>query len=343
MVIERVEITADFLARLARNVDKGQQHCVEDWIHLVSHPNQRAGPHYGWAILEDKTSEDKTSDDKTSDDKTSEDAHLTPLGCALVHRSPSHLHPVRNVVMNVACSAEDLIELLERSIGDIDAMNLLPGAAEGIETWFRGLLETVVAKHVQDLRWTATRSIALMQWPSANLRPLVPIPEAVGNQHDSLDPHFKIASLDPGDEAELALVNNAAFEDHLDRANWTAQTVHDELSSTETQHRDVLVARVNHPSGQMCGYAWTRIYDKQENIGEVWALGVSPSFGGKGIGKALLRTAMHHLIRRRHMSRLVLYVDTDNAAAIKLYRDHDFQDSGQRLSAYRIKSQKQAD
>jgi mycothiol synthase len=97
-------------------------------------------------------------------------------------------------------------------------------------------------------------------------------------------------------------------------------------------------------AGKIVGFHWTKIraYDheaadlheaagqdheerdhKHEAIGEVYVVGVDPDERGTGLGRALTLVGLRYL-RARGLSQVMLYVDADNAPAIRLYESLDF-------------------
>lgn len=83
--------------------------------------------------------------------------------------------------------------------------------------------------------------------------------------------------------------------------------------------------------GQLAGFHWTKIPTGQGERpeGEVYAVGIAPTWQGKGLGKALTLAGMAYLAGATDESgtpldRIVLYVDADNTAAVALYRSLGF-------------------
>ena len=68
--------------------------------------------------------------------------------------------------------------------------------------------------------------------------------------------------------------------------------------------------------GRMLGFHWTKQHSAA--LGEVYVVGVDPEAQGMGLGKALTRAGLDHLAGRG-VSEVELYVESDNAAAIRLY------------------------
>ena len=80
--------------------------------------------------------------------------------------------------------------------------------------------------------------------------------------------------------------------------------------------------------GRVLGYA-ASMADREEGL--VVSIAVSPHSRRKGIGDALMESALHHLVRCR---RIWLLVSQRNVAAISLYRKHSFRETGQIVKGY---------
>lgn len=127
-----------------------------------------------------------------------------------------------------------------------------------------------------------------------------------------------IRGFRPGDEDALLGVNARAFAHHpeqgaMDAADFAARTAEPWFRA-----EDLLVAERD---GRLVGFHWTKRHDPA--LWEVYVLAVDPEAHGGGIGKALLRAGLHHMVDE-HGQRVLLYVEGDQEAATGLYRAHGF-------------------
>ena len=79
---------------------------------------------------------------------------------------------------------------------------------------------------------------------------------------------------------------------------------------------------------ELVGFHWTKTHPAgayaEESVGEVYVLGVSPRAQGGGLGHVLLHQGLSHLSKRGFRT-VILYVDGDNTAAVRLYERAGFQ------------------
>lgn len=119
----------------------------------------------------------------------------------------------------------------------------------------------------------------------------------------------------PGaDEDALVAVNARTFAWHPEQGGW--------------QRADVLVREAEpwfDPAGLLLavdaedrvrGFHWTKVHG--DGAGEVYVLGVDPGAQGGGLGAALTTAGLAHL-RARGAREVLLYVESDNAAALRTY------------------------
>jgi ribosomal-protein-alanine N-acetyltransferase len=81
--------------------------------------------------------------------------------------------------------------------------------------------------------------------------------------------------------------------------------------------------------GPVVGYV---IAMRRGQEGSIQSIAVLPEFRGKGIGEALMRSAISHLAGR--FKQAYLLVDVNNERAIRLYRKLSFSDTGKVIRGY---------
>ena len=129
----------------------------------------------------------------------------------------------------------------------------------------------------------------------------------------------QIRAFVPGqDEQEWLRVNAAAFANHPEQALIDLADLKDRMAEPWFNPDGFFVAT---RQGAMIGFHWTKQH--QDQLGEVYVLGVAPWASGQGIGKALLLTGLHWL-QQQGCSRVALYVEADHRAAIELYLTYGF-------------------
>lgn len=81
------------------------------------------------------------------------------------------------------------------------------------------------------------------------------------------------------------------------------------------------------PDSQLVAYHWTKIHPASASasrpMGEVYVVGVVPEAQGMGLGRALTVTGINYLLEQG-VDSVLLYVDAENEAAVKLYRSLGF-------------------
>lgn len=134
------------------------------------------------------------------------------------------------------------------------------------------------------------------------------------------------------DEAELLRVNNAAFAWHPEQGGWTLDDVTAREAEPWFDAAGVLLAVDAADPAHVLGFHWTKVHaagtgeaaDATSPIGEVYVLGVDPAARGRRLGPVLTVAGLAHL-RGRGLDAVVLYVEADNTAAVRVYRDLDFE------------------
>ncbi len=127
------------------------------------------------------------------------------------------------------------------------------------------------------------------------------------------------------DEREFLRVNNAAFDWHPEQGGWDLDQVKLREAEPWFDPKGFLLAV--DADDRLLGFHWTKVHGdgghSHEPIGEVYVLGVDPSARGMHLGAALTLAGLRHL-RDRGLRQVMLYVEADNAAAVRVYSDLGF-------------------
>jgi mycothiol synthase len=135
----------------------------------------------------------------------------------------------------------------------------------------------------------------------------------------AIPPGVQIRTFVPGqDEQEWLRVNAAAFASHPEQALIDLDDLNDRMAESWFDPRGFFVATKD---GSMIGFHWTKQH--QDQLGEVYVLGIAPWAARRGLGKALLVTGLRWL-QQQGNSRVKLYVESDHQAAIELYLTYGF-------------------
>jgi len=132
-------------------------------------------------------------------------------------------------------------------------------------------------------------------------------------------PTVAVRPFVPGhDEAAWLEVNNRAFHWHPEQGGWDLET----LANREAQPWfDPTGFLLHERDGKLAGFCWTKVHPTHEPpLGEIYVVAVDPGFRGMGLGRALMVAGLDHLARQG-LTMTMLYVDADNAGALRLY-DH---------------------
>jgi mycothiol synthase len=146
-----------------------------------------------------------------------------------------------------------------------------------------------------------------------------------------------LRSFLPGlDDQDWLILNNLVFRNHPEQGSWTLTNLHDRMKESWFDPQGFLLATQEE---KLTAFCWTKIHGghthshdqttthDHDAIGEVYAMGVDPDFQGKGLGWAVTIAGLAHL-RRKGLMSAMLYVDAENAQAIKLYKDLGFTEWG---------------
>lgn len=124
----------------------------------------------------------------------------------------------------------------------------------------------------------------------------------------------------PGkDEAAVVRVNDRAFSWHPEQSRWNTRELQVREAQPWFDPTGFLLAA--DPAGRLLGFHWTKVHP--DGLGEVYVLAVDPDAQGTGLGGALTVAGLAHL-RGRAVAEVMLYVESDNAAAQRTYQKLGF-------------------
>ncbi|HWG22667.1 mycothiol synthase [Actinospica sp.] len=140
---------------------------------------------------------------------------------------------------------------------------------------------------------------------------------------------ISIRAFRPGEDDEAWVkLNGEAFASHPEQGQWTlADLAEREAESWFDPAGFFLAERGADADRELVGFHWTKTHPAgsyaEEEVGEVYVLGVSPSAQGTGLGRVLLHQGLDYLTKRGFRT-VILYVDGDNTGAVRLYERAGF-------------------
>jgi mycothiol synthase len=195
-----------------------------------------------------------------------------------------------------------------RGIGAAMARTALSEGGDDVRIWAHGNLAAARATAAA-LGLVVVRELLQMRRPLTDLPP-VTIPEGV-----------RITTYSgPGDDAELVRVNNAAFAWHPEQSGWTEADIAERRGESWFDPAGLFMA-VDEHTGKLLGFHWTKVHSG--DLGEVYVVGIDPAAQGRGLGATLTLVGLQHLAEQLPESpgpTVMLYVEADNAAAVKTYQ-----------------------
>jgi mycothiol synthase len=143
------------------------------------------------------------------------------------------------------------------------------------------------------------------------------------------------------DEDAWLAVNAEAFADHPEQGKWTRTDLDERIAEPWFDAAGFFLAeRGTGAERELAGFHWTKTHPAgayaEEEVGEVYVLGVAPSAQGTGLGHVLLHQGLDYLTKRGFRT-VILYVDGDNTAAVRLYERAGFHTRSVDLE-YRLRS-----
>jgi mycothiol synthase len=140
----------------------------------------------------------------------------------------------------------------------------------------------------------------------------------------------RVLPFRPGrDEDAWLAVNARAFDWHPEQGRMTRADLELRKAEPWFDPAGFLMAWRGDPDagGELLGFHWTKVHPAGDAgpapVGEIYVLGVDPAAQGLRLGRALTDLGLAHL-RGRGLGEVLLYVEEDNAAAVRLYESRGF-------------------
>jgi mycothiol synthase len=136
--------------------------------------------------------------------------------------------------------------------------------------------------------------------------PEAPLPDGV-----------RLRTFVPGqDEAAVVFVNHRAFSWHPEQGAMSIEDVTQKEAEDWFDPKGFLLAVDTEE--RLLGFHWTKVHELAEPLGEVYVVGVDPDAQGGGLGKALTIAGLRYL-KDSGLRQVMLYVESDNAPAVRVY------------------------
>lgn len=149
------------------------------------------------------------------------------------------------------------------------------------------------------------RELWVMRRPSAEPLPELVVPDGV-----------IVRGYRDSDREEVVRVNAAAFVHHPEQGAMDADDLAARMAEEWYDPAGLLVAEDGGREHRLLGFHWTKQHDAA--VGEVYVVAIDPSAQGKGLGKVLTLAGLHHLAGLG-VGEVLLYVESDNAPAVRVY------------------------
>ena len=123
------------------------------------------------------------------------------------------------------------------------------------------------------------------------------------------------------DEDEWLRVNAAAFAHHAEQGRMTRADLDARIAEDWFDPAGLILVVPQTDPQTVAASHWTKRHSA--TVGEVYVVAVDPAYQGKGLGRPVTLLGLEYL-RDEGVEDVILYVDGDNPAALKVYRGLGF-------------------
>ncbi|MDO9454975.1 mycothiol synthase [Nocardioides sp.] len=158
--------------------------------------------------------------------------------------------------------------------------------------------------------WDRTRDLWVMRRPTSLELPSLVVPDGE-----------TVRGYADGDAEQVLAVNGAAFAHHPEQGGLDATGLAERMAEPWWDPAGLLVA-VDDATGDVLAFHWTKQHDA--SLGEVYVVAVGPAAQGRGLGRVVTLAGLHHLAGLG-VAEVLLYVESDNKPAVRLYSSLGFE------------------
>ena len=156
--------------------------------------------------------------------------------------------------------------------------------------------------------WRRTRELWVMRRPTELPLPALVVPDGV-----------TVRGYGDDDAEQVLAVNAAAFAHHPEQGGLDAAGLAERMAEPWWDPAGLLVAVDGDDT--VLAFHWTKQHDAA--TGEVYVVAVGPAAQGRGLGRVVTLAGLHHL-SGLGVAEVLLYVESDNTAASRLYSSLGF-------------------
>jgi len=186
------------------------------------------------------------------------------------------------------------------------ALAELPDATGPLRAWSHAD-HPAAARLAESRGFAKVRELWVMRRPTSLPVGSVDVPDDVTVRH-----------YRPSDRDELLRVNAAAFAQHPEQGQMSAEDLAERMDEPWFDPAGLIVAGRGR---ELLGFHWTKRHSPE--LGEVYVVGIDPAAQGTGLGRALTRAGLRHLADHG-VHEVLLYVEADNERAVRLYSRDGF-------------------